>query len=1357
MAKEPSYPKQSSAQITGKIAVTAFQQARPRHWIANPSTEDFGWDFLIHIPEGSYVKGLSFFVQVKGSETPQYINSGEKISLQLEVSTINFLLGMRFPSMIVLCDTSKPTLPIFWVWVSDAVAEIQSLNQDWQNQETVVVHIPTQNMLSASSNDVIERYLKETDAAHAIERKLGEMLGLNVSVSATTDLTKYRYQPGDYLQKKVVPLLKSAGIIDTLETESGKTTELLSPTDRERFSKLKEAALALKVLRDRDAGKILDELTIQIEDSAESIKALYYNCRGVLCLHVGDTSEAQDWYDKALALRPWESKYLCNSLFAQFHLWVRNPIAERIDLPIDWENRLNKLLEREPNFIPAMRLKAYYLAQTMGTSLAVDYLRSSAAWNMDRMGTLHCAADLHREAGEFAQGLALLEELETTNSNVDGSHWELKGAIQLRIGLGKEGIKSETIIHGLGSADFDFTQLNAAFASYLKAMKEHAGRGFPLLSEPAVVNFSTLAGLLGKPDQAELYCRQFIDQNPGRPEVQASLAGLLVQQDRAKDALVYLRDLYGGNSRAASYYKNLGVALLLAEDFIELLELLNEREGTGFSSTDEEAFSRLLAAIALAETGEEVEAKKQVVLLQQMPSEIPRATIAEAEIIRRIYGDKERASEVYRKGVAKEPNDGFLLTQFACHLGMPTQETCEELINILTRLSAQRELTPEEYVTLINSHLQMDHPEVAETILLKASERYPQNPQILFATSSVFWRLGNEEDAYQAISKFLKLHSSYAALREAAILANETGRLDEAIMLFERLAKKTKDIQEKGQVHSQLYMLKRIRKDTPKEILRHVMEFGKTTNETPEKEAQFFMMFLMTPGKADPLDSEIQGWQSELQQRINRFSAAHPNFRGFKAFKIDPSKSSHEQFNEMLTELIAHTLPRELATVSFRLSARNSIWPLTLRAKLLPEFDSIFELWNSCIKSDEFSHAIHIWHNENSLERELLSAKHANQICIDISGLLTLAHLDLLDLISTRFDLIYLSKGTKRTIDSGLYRWDSPHPIAEKIEKWRRANLSRIRVRDGRPPKSPQILSAVGEDSSIMAQQNTASIDELLGDGIGESLLLARKLGITLYSDESFSRTAATTEYQVPSISTVSFLRHLTESNTMHAIEYLGYMARCIESNFRTIPFNVWHLNVLTKHVVHQSSGMVRSSDLIDHPILGVFIRQFGDTSIDEQSLFRIAVDWWHVSMFENDLPYELLPEIMEPTSAKLSVWRMHSGVMHDVKNEDEIRAAELWAAFLWRCYTSDPKVVYKAWLAIKECCSRIWMDPPKRRRILFEKLPEKLYKFVAREPGLSNDARLSSFVQIPLNFPQLDPDRTTLETRFLLLWNRQR
>jgi hypothetical protein len=71
-----------------------------------------------------------------------------------------------------------------------------------------------------------------------------------------------------------------------------------------------------------------------------------------------------------------------------------------------------------------------------------------------------------------------------------------------------------------------------------------------------------------------------------------------------------------------------------------------------------------------------------------------------------------------------------------------------------------------------------------------------------------------------------------------------------------------------------------------------------STNETPEKEAQFFMMFLMTPGKADPLDSEIQGWQSELQQRINRFSAAHPNFRGFKAFKIDPSKSSHEQFNE---------------------------------------------------------------------------------------------------------------------------------------------------------------------------------------------------------------------------------------------------------------------------------------------------------------------------------------------------------------------------------------------------------------------------------------------------------------------------
>ena len=1357
MATEPSYPKQSFAQITGTTAVAAFQAARPRHWIMNPASEDFGWDFLVNIPEGGQVRDLSFFVQVKGSEKPRYINNDEAISLQLELSTLNFLLGTGAPSMIVLCDTGNTSLPVFWVWVKAAVKEIQSLNPNWQTQDTVAVHIPTANRLTGSSNDEIERYVKETNTVKAIERTLGEMLGLDISASPSTDLAKYRYEPENYLQKNVVPLLKSAGLIDTLETESGEAPALLSARDRERFSKLKEATLALSDLRDRDAEKILAALAPQIDDFAEGIKAFYYNCRGVLCLHFGQTNEAQIWYDKALLLRPSEPKYLCNSLFAQFHIWVRTPISERLALPPDWEDKLNTLLQTKPDFVPAIRLKAYHLAQTEGASSAEEYLRSSVAWKVDIVSTLHCAADIRREAGELSQALALLEEVEGTNANLDGSHWELKGSIQLRLGLGKEGKKPKPIIEGSGSTDFNFIQLNSAFISFQKMMKEYGGRGFPLLSEPGVVNYSTVAVLLGKPEQAELYCRQFLEQNPGSEEVQASLAGLLVQQDRAKDALFYLKDLYSKKSGSVSYYKNLAIAFLLTEDFIELLELLHQREKAGFSSTDEEAISRLLAAIALAETGEEVEARKQVALLQQMSSETPRATIAEAEIIRRIYGDKTRASEVYRQGIAQAPNDGFLLTQFVCHLGMATQDNCEELISILTRLSLQRQLFPEEYTILINSYLLIDRPEVAHEILLKASERYPQNPRVLFAKSSVLWRLGNEEEAYQTISQFLKLHSSYGALREAAILANETGRLDEAIVLFERLAKKTSDIHERGHIHAQLYILKRIRKDPGKEILRHVAEFGKTTNGSPEKEAQYFMMFLLTPGEVESGDSEIEVWQEDLQKRIQHFSAAHPNFPGFKAFKVDPSRSTQEQFNEILTEVIAHTLPRELATVSFRLSARNNIWPLTLRAKLLPEFHSIFELWTSCINSKEFSHALHIWHNENNLEKELSSARAAHQICIDITGLLTLAHLDLLDLVLGRFDLIYLCTGTKRTIDAGIYRWDDPHPVAEKIEKWRRDNLHKIRVRDGRPPKSSQLPLHIRDDSRPVTEQDTHSIDVLLGDGMGESLLLARKLNLVLYSDESFIRSVATKEYEVSAISTVSYLRHLTESNALDPIQHWAYMARAIEANFRTIPFDASHLALLTKNIVQHNSGAILSSVLTQHPILGVFIRQFGDTSIDEPSLWRIAVDWWQAVMFDKDLPYQLVSEVMEPTSAKLSVWRTLSGVMHDLKGEDEIRAAGLWAAFLWRCYITDAKVVDKAWLAIKECCQRIFLDPQKRHRILFEKLPERLYKIVMQEPGLSNDARLSLFVQIPLNFPQTDPDRSILEKKFLLLWQRKR
>ena len=124
------FPKQAKAHVVGNLGVNAFNFHRPEEWVISEPDLDYGWDLFIEIPEEGHLIGLSFFVQVKSSEAPNYINDNQDISVQLQVSTVNYLLQLLPPSMLAICDTSQPQNPVFWVWIKEALNEIQSIHPD---------------------------------------------------------------------------------------------------------------------------------------------------------------------------------------------------------------------------------------------------------------------------------------------------------------------------------------------------------------------------------------------------------------------------------------------------------------------------------------------------------------------------------------------------------------------------------------------------------------------------------------------------------------------------------------------------------------------------------------------------------------------------------------------------------------------------------------------------------------------------------------------------------------------------------------------------------------------------------------------------------------------------------------------------------------------------------------------------------------------------------------------------------------------------------------------------------------------------------------------------------------------------
>jgi hypothetical protein len=74
------------------------------------------------------MKGLAFVVQLKGTDHPNFVDSDNHISFQIEVSTINFLLSKLDPPMIAVCHTSDPEQPVFWVWLKEAIEIVKSSN-----------------------------------------------------------------------------------------------------------------------------------------------------------------------------------------------------------------------------------------------------------------------------------------------------------------------------------------------------------------------------------------------------------------------------------------------------------------------------------------------------------------------------------------------------------------------------------------------------------------------------------------------------------------------------------------------------------------------------------------------------------------------------------------------------------------------------------------------------------------------------------------------------------------------------------------------------------------------------------------------------------------------------------------------------------------------------------------------------------------------------------------------------------------------------------------------------------------------------------------------------------------------------
>jgi tetratricopeptide (TPR) repeat protein len=813
-------------------------------------------------------------------------------------------------------------------------------------------------------------------------------------------------------------------------------------------------------------------------------------------------------------------------------------------------------------------------------------------------------------------------------------------------------------------------------------------------------------------------------------------------------AVEHARTALNSRPDTSQYYINYLVMLLAADDYEQLLKEASERQKSGFQDSREEHFTRAISAIAYAERGNFSLADEQVQMLFANAESYADAVAAEISVAkRRGLGDKERAG-LLRGHLTKLPRDPYILTILVHHLLPPSEDTADELIECLNVIRDHRQLSPDEIFALGRAYLLKQSLDEAELVFRSGRVRYANDPRFLLELAHVYVSKGDEESAYGITRDYIKpVGTDPIHYWNLGLLARATGRLRESISILQKALSRERDPVVIRKIHFLLFDSKRREVAPAKELLRHVISFGELTAGDPDEEARFLLMAFLIPSDGQDFeDPQVREWTEKIRARLEAFVTAHPKSKVLRRMTLPEGVSDERQGLYFLAEVIALQLPQHLASVQIELAARGQLFPLVFRKKFLGH-RSVFDYWEFCSRSTEFAHAIHIWYESSDFNAELNAVNLNEPVCVDISALLTLQALGLLDDLASIFPEIVLSRGTVRAIRDDLTGLDNPHQLAVQLDAWLQANRSKIRIRPayGVPDFESQPDASYIWNGTIWTPAKR-SFAQFLSEGVGESIIVAQQTGCALYCDDVSVRASAINEYKVRSLSTLALMNVLRNRNRLSLANEAGCLAKLVTFNFRHVRFSANHLHdrlIVTLKSLSTERRPITIGDLNSDATLGVLLRQFGDREITDLSLIQVASDWWATLIRDDRIPDNIAGGLIASLTYKLSQRTLDNVLEKVAKHRPLHRIATIWAFFMIRLFNSGKEEeLPRVWSTLKTAASEVVRDEKQFDHVLFELVPMALHELISKAAYLDDDQKAIALFSIPKNFHPADRER---------------
>lgn len=315
-------------------------------------------------------------------------------------------------------------------------------------------------------------------------------------------------------------------------------------------------------------------------------------------------------------------------------------------------------------------------------------------------------------------------------------------------------------------------------------------------------------------------------------------------------------------------------------------------------------------------------------------------------------------------------------------------------------------------------------------------------------------------------------------------------------------------------------------------------------------------------GRVDEVQYEIVDIQSKYVFAFQQTIIRHTEwFGGSDAMMVmDVGDGDYSKFFRMID--LQQERQRETAELY-----RERRLPLAMLAWVKGR--NLFETWGSLVQSED-ARLFMTTGNPLELQRSIEALKTTHAVVVEMSALLTLCYLNLLDNLPKIFNRIVVAQMVLDKLEKWLSELErqSPHmtmwgergqyfhqEITEDIIARRRNFLDKIKSFVDQHTEKLPAIKALDIPSDQLDQY-----EEALGVSAA-SLFVASELKLPLYMDDvGLTQIAAHQEWQVQGVSTLSILAMMKSRGLLSAIEHCDALKALILANYVIISVNSQHL-----------------------------------------------------------------------------------------------------------------------------------------------------------------------------------------------------